>query len=41
MKHNENETGKMHLPEQSPSLLINSEKVKNPKIVTDASVLAF
>jgi hypothetical protein len=31
-----NETGKMHLPKQSPSLLINNEKIMDPKIVANA-----
>jgi hypothetical protein len=29
------ETGKIHLPEQMPSLLINEEKVKGPGKVAD------
>jgi hypothetical protein len=31
-----NKTGKMHLPEQPPSLLINIENVMDPKIVANA-----
>jgi hypothetical protein len=31
-----NSIGKMHLPEQVPSLLINNEKVKDPEVVSSA-----
>jgi hypothetical protein len=30
------ESGKLHLTEQLPSVLINSEKVNDPQIIVDA-----
>jgi hypothetical protein len=32
---------KMHLPEKSPFLFINNEKVKVPEIVADAFNISF
>jgi hypothetical protein len=29
------ETGKLHLTEQMPSLLINDQKVKDPEVIAD------
>jgi hypothetical protein len=33
MEHNKKDTRKMHLLKHSPSVLINTEKVKNPELV--------
>jgi hypothetical protein len=35
MEYNKQETGKTHVTEQMPSLLINDEKIKDPEKVTD------
>jgi hypothetical protein len=32
----EHETGKLHLTDQIPSLLINDEKLKDPEVIADA-----